>query len=372
MQLSLLVDSGEFWDRLRADLQSARTRALVQTFSFEGDRTGTALARALDRCPAADRRLLVDGYSLLYHNDRLIPGTAWLERAFRREVFLTHRWARRLRDRGVGVRFGNPLGPSPLRLVRRNHKKLIVIDERVAYIGGINFSDHNFDWHDVMLRIESDDLGSVLAGDFDAGWQGRPRPADLTLDRLRLLSLSGRDNARVLAPLLAEMGSARRTIDVVSAYLSHPFTGFLADASARGVRVRILTPGRNNKANLARHVLQVAARYGFEVHRYDGGMSHLKAMIIDDELLVLGSSNFDFMSYHILEELVLMTRDPTLLRDFRERVWKPDLAAASQATRLSTLGTRLGDAAVRIGAGIAGLLSNKRGKNPCAIPPLAC
>ena len=91
MKIELLVDSGEFWNRLTEDLAGARHNAYIQTFSFEGDRVGSALGRALERCPATDRRLLVDGYSLLYHNDRIIPGPAWLDRSFRREVMLTHR-----------------------------------------------------------------------------------------------------------------------------------------------------------------------------------------------------------------------------------------------------------------------------------------
>ena len=121
MNVELLVDAPEFWARLQDDLRRAERSAYIQTFTFEGDRVGVALGRALERSPADDRRLLVDSYSLLYHSDRIIPGPAWLDRRFRREVMLTHRWVRRLRDGGAGVRFGNPLGPWPLKLVRRNH-----------------------------------------------------------------------------------------------------------------------------------------------------------------------------------------------------------------------------------------------------------
>lgn len=357
MKIELLVDAPAFWSRLREDLQSARRVAYVQTFSFEGDRVGTSLGRALEACPAADRRLLVDGFSLLYHNDRLIPGPAWLDRTFRREVLLTHRWVRRLRAAGAGVRFGNPLGPWPVHLLRRSHKKLAVIDERVAYLGGINFSDHNFEWHDMMLRVEDPELGRVLAQDFRASFAGRPVALDLEVGPLRLIGLNGRGNAQGMAPVVDAVRAARRTIEVASAYLSHPFTRHLASARRRGVRVRVLTPSRNNKSNLARHVLHVAHRHGFEVRRYAGGMSHLKAMLVDRELLVAGSSNFDFMSYHILEELVVMTRDEEVVRAFRDQVWGPDLAAALPGEVRPSVGTRLGDLAVRVGAGMAGLLA---------------
>ncbi len=119
----------------------------------------------------------------------------------------------------------------------------------------------------------------------------------------------------------------------------------------------MLTPGRNNKSNLARHILEEAHRYGFEVHRYGGGMSHMKAMLIDGQVMVAGSSNFDFMSFNILEELVVMTRDRGMIEAFQDRVWKPDVLGSRVASVRSSIGTRLGHAAVRLGALVAGLLS---------------
>lgn len=357
MRTQVLVDAAEFWERLKDDLRDARERVYVQTFSFEGDRVGTALGRALERCRAIDRRLLVDGFSLLYHNDRLIPGPAWLERPFRREVKLTHRWVSRLRDGGARVKFGNPIGPWPLKLVRRNHKKLVVIDDRISYFGGINFSEHNFEWHDVMFRVECSEFARVLAGDFRASWDGRPQTMDEQVGPFRVLSLNGRGNSRMLRPVLEAIAAAQRSIDVMSAYLSHPFTHHLAAAQRRGTRVRVLTPAANNKSNLARHILQRAHRDDFDVFRFPGVMSHMKAMLIDDELLVAGSSNFDFMSYHILEEIIVMTRDPATVESFVERVWIPDLAGASQARVHPSIGTWYGDAVVHLGAAVAGALA---------------
>jgi cardiolipin synthase A/B len=357
MRMELLVGAAEFWERMRVDLDDARRSVWVQTFTFEGDRVGRRLARALERCGAPQRRLLIDGYSLLYHSDRLIPGAAWLDRRFRREVHLTHRWVRRLRLDGAGVRFGNPLGPSPLSVVRRNHKKVGLFDQRIAYVGGINFSDHNFAWHDMMLRIESPELGRLLAAEAEGAWRGRAEAFDRSVGPLRIISLNGRGNARGFRPVIEAIDGARRSIDVVSAYLSHPFTEHLARAARRGVAVRILTPLRNNKANLARHVLRCAARHGFEVLRYSGGMSHMKAMVIDDEMLVAGSSNFDFMSHHVLEEHVLMTREASIVEEFRRRVWSPEAERAVRRPARTTVGTVLGDAAVRLGAAVAARLA---------------
>jgi cardiolipin synthase len=262
----------------------------------------------------------------------------------------------RLKRGGASVRFCNPLGPSPIKLIRRNHKKIAVVDDRIVYLGGINFSDHNFAWHDMMLRVEDRDLASLIARDFGATWEGKSRSTDCSVGPLRLISLNGRSNAKRVGPILDSISSAQRSIDVVSAYLSHPFTHHLAEARRRGVRIRVLTPGKNNYPNLARHILQTAYEHDFEVYRYQG-MSHLKAMLIDEELLITGSCNFDLMSYHLQEELIVMTRDRSLGNGFVERVWAPDFAVADRTLGRPTLGTLWGNGIVRLTAGLVGLMA---------------
>ena len=353
MKIELLLGAETFWTRLREDLGQARRRAWLQTFTFEGDRAGTRLGRAIEGCAAADRRLLVDSYSLLYHSDRIILGPAWLDRAMRLEVSLTHRWVRRLRSGGVQVRFGNPIGPMLTGILRRNHKKLALFDERIAYVGGINFSDHNFAWHDMMLRIESEQLNHVLALDFLGSWAGCPNTWDVDIDGLRVISVSGRGNRWAFKPLVDAIGAARSTIDVVSAYLSYPFTSYLAAAAARGVRVRVITPADNNKPNLSRHIIERGHRHKFEVFQYEGGMNHMKAMLIDSEHLVVGSSNFDFMGITLLEEHLVLTRKRDLVEAFRESVWEPEISRATRVPSVSSVATRLGDAAVMAGAFLA-------------------
>ncbi len=357
MKIDLLVGAAEFWPRLEKDLRGARRSAYVQTFTFEGDRAGRSLERAMVASRAADRRLLVDSYSWMYHSDRVLWGPAIMSKPVRREVALTKRFVRRMRGEGVDVIFGNPIARSPLAAVRRSHKKVACVDGAIAYLGGINFSDHNFAWHDMMLRIESRDLVTLLEADFRSSCSGIPQSYDETIGPLRIISANGRGNAARFEPVLEAIQGARTSIDVASAYLSHPFTDHLSTAAGRGVQVSVLTPRENNKANLARHVLERAYRGGLRVLRYEGGMNHTKAMVIDGDLLVAGSSNFDFMSYHILEEHVILTRHQPLVEAFRRRIWQPDAANAHRWEPRSTVGTRLGDLAVRAGAWLAACLA---------------
>ena len=152
----------------------------------------------------------------------------------------------RLMAAGAGVRVTNPLGRNPLRYATRNHKKLLVMDDAV-WIGGINFSDHNFAWHDMMLRIEHAPIADWLAAQFDADWSGNVATAGEGIAGIDLLSLDGSGNEAGFAPLLEMFAGARRSIEVISAYPTFPFVDAMAEAARAGAKVTIYTPRPNNK-----------------------------------------------------------------------------------------------------------------------------
>ena len=293
---------------------------------------GTALSDALLEARAPDRRLLVDSYTRANQNDRWIalPGTLF-DPAFRAEVRNTGRLVRLLRSEGVGVRFGRPFGILGRHFLNRDHKKVILFDDRVSYIGGINFSEHNFEWHDLMVRVEDADVARFLRRDFESSWEGRSEYARASFagPGLDLHLLPGEGNRAAYRDLLELIDGAGRSIDVISPYLSPPFTDHLAAAAARGVRVRIVTPRSNNKAYLQKYLLAMAEQAGFEVWLFEDGMIHMKCMLIDDGMLVTGSSNFDLMSYNgFLAEIVAVFRSPEVIAAFRRRVLEPDLRAS--------------------------------------------
>lgn len=324
---SLLVGSDRFWKRAAEDIGGARSRVLVQAMTFEGDAAGLAVAAAVQASRAADRRVLVDDYSRVVVSDRFVLSPLTLfDRAFRAEVKATRDMFAALQAAGVGVRTTNPIAGRAARYGVRNHKKLIVADD-VAYIGGINFSDHNFAWHDLMLRIEGPGPAGFLAEDFDATWQSRPGLRQAQFDGIALTALDGRTNRQGFQPLLEAIAAAKERIEIVSPYLSFPFVSFLAEAVRRGVRVELLTPFAGNKPMVRHYLSDAARRAGFEVTLLPR-MTHLKAMLIDGRLLVLGSSNFDFPSYYSLEEHVAMIEDPALIADFRAEVLAPLRAGA--------------------------------------------
>ena len=331
-RITILVDSPAFWQAVRADLAEARESAYFQTYSFEGDRVGTALAEELLSAEVADRKLLIDSYTRINHSDRWIPAPGFLfNRELREEVRNTRHLVTTLRSDGVGVRFGRPFGLLGHRILRRDHKKLILFDDRVAYLGGINFSEHNFGWHDFMVRVEHPEVARFLRQDFLCSWGGRSERSSQRFRGLGLdlHALPGRGNREAFGGLVARIENAQHSIQVISPYMGPPFTRHLAAAVNRGVKVQVVNPLENNLGYLQRYLFAEAARFGFELCLYEDRMIHMKCMLIDDEVLVTGSSNFDLLSYHgFLAEVVAVIRSPSVIDAFRRRVLEPALAGS--------------------------------------------
>ena len=343
MSVELLIDFSEFWSRLSEDVHSAQQSVFVQTFAFEGDSVGKQLAAALHSSSAPDKRILADSFTQIVLSDRFRYSPAnFFDRELHRERLETARMKRELESAGVQVRFTNPLGVTPRRLVSRNHKKLVTIDNRVSYFGGINFSEHNAAWHDMMLRVEDEDVSAFLREDFFSTWSGRNRVAQAHFDGVELFTLDGRTNRAAFQQVLDLIDNARQTIFVESPYITFPFYERLRAATRRGVSVKIVTPEQNNWRFFANYARLESARSAIDLRLFRGGMSHLKAMLIDDEYLIAGSSNFDYFSYRIHQELLAIIIAPEIVSDFRERVMIPDLAnARSVECKASLVGKQL-------------------------------
>jgi cardiolipin synthase len=357
MCTDLLVNFSEFWARLSKDIASAQESVFVQTFAFEGDPVGKQLSDALLRSSAKDKRILADSFTRVVLSDKFKYAPANLfNRELRREDRETATMKRELESGGVKVRFTNPLGVTPRRILSRNHKKAIVVDDRVAYIGGINFSEHNAVWHDMMLRVEDPAAAGFLREDFLATWSGRDQVAHRHLDGLELFTLDGRANRAAFQHVLDLIDSSRQSIFVESPYITFPFYERLRLAARRGVAVMVVTPEQNNWSFFRNYARLESARSKIDLRLFQGGMSHLKAMLVDDEFLIAGSSNFDYFSYRIHQEILAVFTDPSLISEFRERVMIPDLANTSRVEckasvagkQLLSVQMRLLDAALTI------------------------
>jgi len=318
-RFELLIGSAGFWARAAGDMAAARRRVLAQAMTFEGDAAGQSVANAILAAPAADRRVLVDDYTRHNLNDTMLVFSR--DPAVAAEAEATWAMFDGLVAAGVGVRVTNPLGGNPLLFPSRNHKKLLVMDD-VAWIGGINFSDHNFEWKDFMFRIEDRDVADWLAAQFDADWRGDPvySRADFGPDLTMLGFAGGWGNVPNSGELMDLFRGAERSIEVLSAYPTMPFTDAMAQAARRGVEVTIHTPRTNNKPLVRDYLLATVPQRGIRLNMLES-MTHAKAALIDGTTLLVGSSNFDFVSYKINGEYIAVVRDPVLVAEAEARMF---------------------------------------------------
>jgi cardiolipin synthase len=315
----VFVGADAFIEALSRDVASCGRSLRVQFSTFEGDAAGQAFAALLvDRVAAGvEVQVILDGYSLVIVDD-VYPFAIRGRGDARTEKRRTGELLASLEGSGVQIKRVAPPGRFARYLLHRDHKKMVLIDDRVAYVGGINISEHNYRWHDFMVRIEGAVVGKVAA-DFTSTWAGatiplteRPDAGDYVLNQC-----AGRPT--VLEEVLRLIGDARERLVMESPYLcgDHIERAILA-AAQRGVRVVLVTPLHPNHLHNNVWVRKLRRRLrhaNIELLGYSesDGMTHAKLLIVDDRIATFGSVNYQEIEALTQKELNVFTRDPALV-----------------------------------------------------------
>lgn len=228
----------------------------------------------------------------------------------------------RLLEAGIKVRWYNPLGwRHGWRNLYRDHRKLLLIDERLGYVGGAGATDAFWcpgqaqsDWHEVMVELR----GALLADWqilFDTQWQASEEAkawqtqAEARLQRLPAMPLKGagwgrvayasaRQHRDILQSLLRSLKGSRQRIWLATPYFlpTWKVRRALRKAAARGIDVRLLLTSRHTDNQPVRYAGQrfypALLRAGVRIFEYQPRFSHLKMVLVDD-WVSLGSCNFD-------------------------------------------------------------------------------
>jgi cardiolipin synthase A/B len=319
----LLVGGDAFCRAVAEDLGAAPGRVCVQFSTFEGDRAGQAfgdllLARA---SAGGDVRMILDRYSEVIVSDTY-PVALHRRRAVAEERRATRHLLERLAGVGVAIQQVAPPGRFRQYLLYRDHKKMVVLDDEIAYVGGINVSDHNFAWHDFMVRIEGP-LAADVGRDFMTTWAGSTAPLTEArpLGDYVLNQCAGRPT--ILDEVIRLVGDARDHLVIESPYLcGDRIEAALLDAASRGVRVLVIVPSRPN--HLHNRVWSPTVRRrlthrNITVRGFSGtdGMTHAKLLVVDDRIAVLGSLNYQEIEALTQKELNVFVREPSIVAELR-------------------------------------------------------
>lgn len=287
---------------LKEDLRSAKHYINLQYYIIADDKIGNEIRDILiNRANAGVKvRIIYDHVGSL-HTSR--------------------RFFKEMKQAGIEVYpfFRVAFPPFGTRINWRNHRKLCVIDGRVGYVGGMNIADRYIDggkafrnWRDTHLRIEGSAV-SALQYSFAVDWNFMGRPlledpiepeASLSQTMGMQLITSGPTSqwSNVAYMYHRAITSAKSRILVQTPYFL-PTDGLLKSlqtAALSGVDVRIMIP-RHSDSKLLTYAsasyITECLRSGIKIYFYNNGMLHAKTLVVDDELVSVGSTNFDFRSF---------------------------------------------------------------------------
>lgn len=314
-----LVENGRFFDLLLADIRAAQRSVHFETFLWKDGELGRRLADALaERGRAGVRvRVLVDA---------------------RGSKDMGSQTRRQLEEAGCAFAAFHPGGLRAIgRFNNRDHRKLAVLDGRVAYVGGhcivdtwLGDAQDEKHFRDISVRLRGP-IVHAIQSTFSENWvmttgelflgddvfPELPNEGAIPIHVARLTPFGSASAVKILHHLV--ICCARRRILIQNPYfLPEPEAiEFLAQAVARGVDVRVMTPSTDASdmpmvQHAAHHNFGKLLAHGVRIFEYQKTLLHQKVMTVDGCWSAIGSSNFDDRSFEINDEITLGFHDSAL------------------------------------------------------------
>lgn len=324
------------FDAMFADMEQATDHLHVEFFIIGNDVVGNRLRKLLIRKAkeGVSTRLIFDYWGSLY---------------------LDKKYLRSMEEAGVQFyAFYPPKFPFLLSKVNyRNHRKIIVVDGKVAYTGGINMADRYLTgdslgmWRDTMVRIE----GAAVHGlqeTFLSDWFFVDRnlltgkryfPESIEYEKNLIQIVDSGPNMEfqsIMQGIYFAISTSKKYVYIQTPYFLPPDVILVAiqTAAQRGVDVRILIPtssdssmARAGNASYVAALLQTDVR----VFLYKNGFLHSKTIVVDDEISIIGTANMDFRSYEQNFEVNAFIYEGATAKNLRE-IFINDLASSEEIT----------------------------------------
>jgi cardiolipin synthase A/B len=323
----LLIDGKETFRTIFDAIQSAQSYVIVQFYIVHDDGLGGALKESL---LAASRRGV----------------RCWLLYDVVGSKRLTDAYLEELRDGGVSVQafVTNRQFGRRFQINFRNHRKLVIVDGRVAFLGGLNAGDEYLGlgvlgaWRDTHLQLEGPAVAGLQVSFLEDWYYACKEVPDIPFEprvagkQTVLPFASGPAEIwNVTAALYSEIiHDVRDRLWIASPYFV-PDTALrtaIGHAALRGVDVRIILPQKPDHlfpwlSSYTFYPLMLEA--GVKIWRYQRGFMHQKILLADKDLAIVGSANLDFRSFMLNFELSALVQDPAFARSV-EKMFEKDFA----------------------------------------------
>lgn len=335
-KVELLVNGRATYDSMYAAIDEAEDYILFQTYILRADETGKIFAEKL----IAKAK---EGVEICVLYDDI--GSLGLD----------NEYVKSMKDAGIKVQAftTNQRDGKKFQLNYRNHRKIVVVDGKVGFTGGLNIGDEYLDehekltpWRDTHMRVEGP-AAIMLQLPFAEDWQwvtGEvPKNLKWQLEPLAyggeaaVLSLpSGPADEMDTCALffLAAINSAEERLWIATAYFvpDEQIISALKLAHLRGVDVRIIVPKLIDSKLVeysAQSYLDEIGEAGIRCFEYDEGFMHQKVMLIDEKMACVGSANMDNRSFRLNFECILAVKDAKFISAL-EQMLENDLSNSTE------------------------------------------
>jgi cardiolipin synthase len=314
----VLINGDQIFPSMLAAIQNAKRRVSFESYIYQKGIVGAEFTDALE---AAAKRGVKVNVIIDALGSKSMPNA----------------WGERLEAAGaqIGI-FGPPKWYAPKALNNRTHRKILIVDGRVGFTGGVGLADHwlghaqdEEHWRDMMVRIEGP-AARLMEGAFDENLIETHQPVRPIVDPPPDIPATPRDSAMVVRSsptggssdlkrlYLLTIAAAQRTLDICSPYfiIDDSSDWALAQAVTRGVHVRILVESDMTDAKPVKYASRAAydhlLKQGIAIYEYQPTMMHTKVMVVDRVWSMFGSANFDNRSLETNDEMNVAVSDPDL------------------------------------------------------------
>ena len=336
-EVKVLINGDKIFPEMLKAIRGAKHTITFETFIYWGDSVGEEFANALaERAGSGiNVHILLD----------------WLG-----SVKMEQKLLNKMIGAGVKIqRYHKPHWIHLTRLNNRTHRKLLIIDGQMGFTGGVGIADqwrgdarNPKEWRDTHFQVTGPVVGQMQAVFMD-NWiksSGQVLHDEKYFPAIKKTgsmpaqmfssSPGGGGDSMVLMYLMA-ITAATESIDLSSAYFvpDKLSTNALIAASKRGVKIRIITPGKHIDTQIVRRASRSAwgemLKVGIRIAEYSPTMYHCKVLIVDKLMVSVGSTNFDNRSFRLNDEANLNVLDKDFAKD-QSQIFESDWAKSSQFT----------------------------------------
>ena len=349
--MNFLIGGEIFFTDLLTEIQNAQNEIFIRLYIFSNDDYGVKIGNILKNksLDGVDIRILTS--SLANSMESMKRSPIMFDENFKQPKSIAQYLAQ---NSTVNLR------TSADTFFILDHSKMIILDNKTAYVGGMNIGQvYRYSWHDMMVKLNGE-IVNEIRNQFTENWGYSGPFGDLSKYLTKLINLKkpskeliahyNKDknkqvDIRILktqpqkkeiyeAQMLA-IKNAKKYIYIQNPYLAdYNVINALIEARGRGVDVRVILPTKNNVGMMGSSnvvTTNIFLKNGIKVYNYQG-MTHIKAAIYDD-WAILGSANFDNLSLKINDEFNIAFSDKYYVNKLKKELFEKDFKLSKEITK---------------------------------------